>query len=340
MLQTERSFDYVKINLASPSRIRSWGERTLPNGEIIGEVASTSSTEITLVNEPAKTTNTHGFYTSQLFRITLPDKSILSGNATEDTSLHGNLIHMNKGAIVDANDYGESGSAFHTRHSETFRNMLLQKANEVGNEARRPSIILPVDLGKNASFVEITGTTTSGDPNVTSVSTRDIKVVSAGEYVQVSAIPHGTVVDTVSSTAFSLEDEDTTPSAVNATASGSRAINVTRDSQRFSETIIKVILPSALPGIIGSFLLAISRAIGETMIVVMAASLQANLTINPLEPATTITTQIVTALTGDTEFDNPKTLVAFALGLTLFFITLFLNYFALKIVKKYREIYD
>jgi len=207
------------------------------NGEIIGEVASTSSTEITLVNEPAKTTNTHGFYTSQLFRITLPDKSILSGNATEDTSLHGNLIHMNKGAIVDANDYGESGSAFHTRHSETFRNMLLQKANEVGNEARRPSIILPVDLGKNASFVEITGTTTSGDPNVTSVSAQDIKVVSAGEYVQVAAIPHGTVVDTVSSTAFSLEDEDTTPSAVNATASGSRAINVTRDSQRFSETI-------------------------------------------------------------------------------------------------------
>ena len=76
------------------------------------------------------------------------------------------------------------------------------------------------------------------------------------------------------------------------------------------------------------------------MIVVMAASLQANLTANPLEPATTITTQIVTALTGDTEFDNPKTLVAFALGLTLFFITLFLNYYALKIVKKYREIYD
>ena len=116
---------------------------------------------------------------------------------------------------------------------------------------------------------------------------------------------------------------------------GSYALGATK-----SETIIKVILQSALPGIIGSFLLAISRAIGETMIVVMAASLQANLTINPLEPATTITTQIVTALTGDTEFDNPKTLVAFALGLTLFFITLFLNYFALKIVKKYREIYD
>jgi len=116
---------------------------------------------------------------------------------------------------------------------------------------------------------------------------------------------------------------------------GSYALGATK-----SETIIKVILPSALPGIIGSFLLAISRAIGETMIVVMAASLQANLTINPLEPATTITTQIVTALTGDTEFDNPKTLVAFALGLTLFFATLFLNYFALRIVKKYREQYE
>jgi len=116
---------------------------------------------------------------------------------------------------------------------------------------------------------------------------------------------------------------------------GSYALGATK-----SETIIKVVLPSALPGIIGSFLLAISRAIGETMIVVMAASLQANLTINPLEPATTITTQIVTALTGDTEFDNPKTLVAFALGLTLFFATLFLNYFALRVVKKYREQYE
>ena len=88
---------------------------------------------------------------------------------------------MNKGAIVDANDYGESGSAFHTRHSETFRNMLLTKANEVDNSSRRPSIILPVDLGKNASFVEITGTTTSGDPNVTSVSAQDIKAVSSGD---------------------------------------------------------------------------------------------------------------------------------------------------------------
>jgi len=207
------------------------------SGEVIGEVASTSSTQITLVNEPAKVSDSSGLYTGVLSVITLPEDSTLSGNATEDTSLHGNLIHMNKGAIVDADDYGESGSAFHTRHSETFRNMLLQKASESNNEARRPSIVHPIDLGRKASFVEVTGTTTSGNSNVTSVSAQDIKVVGAGEYVQVSAIPHGTVVDTVSSTAFSLEDENTSPSAVNATANGARAINVTRDSQQFSETI-------------------------------------------------------------------------------------------------------
>ena len=116
---------------------------------------------------------------------------------------------------------------------------------------------------------------------------------------------------------------------------GSLALGATK-----SETIKKVVLPAALAGIMGSFLLAISRAIGETMIVVMAASLRANLTFNPLEPATTITTQIVTALIGDVEFDNPKTLVAFALGLTLFLMTLTLNVAAILIVKKYREKYD
>ena len=116
---------------------------------------------------------------------------------------------------------------------------------------------------------------------------------------------------------------------------GSYALGATR-----SETIKKVILPAALAGIMGSFLLAVSRAIGETMIVVMAASLRANLTFNPLEPATTITTQIVTSLIGDVEFDNPKTLVAFALGLTLFLMTLLLNILAITIVKKYREKYE
>ncbi|MCF6193502.1 MAG: phosphate ABC transporter permease subunit PstC, partial [Kangiellaceae bacterium] len=107
-----------------------------------------------------------------------------------------------------------------------------------------------------------------------------------------------------------------------------------------SETIKKVLLPAALPGIVGAILLALSRAIGETMIVVMAAGMAANLTVNPLESVTTITVQIVTLLTGDQEFDSPKTLAAFALGLMLFLTTLALNVIALKVVRKYREEYD
>ncbi len=107
-----------------------------------------------------------------------------------------------------------------------------------------------------------------------------------------------------------------------------------------SETIRSVIIPAALPGIVGALLLAVSRAIGETMIVVMAAGLAANLTINPLEAVTTVTVQIVTLLVGDQEFDSAKTLSAFALGLVLFFITLALNVIALSVVRKYREKYD
>jgi len=107
-----------------------------------------------------------------------------------------------------------------------------------------------------------------------------------------------------------------------------------------NETIRKVLLPAALPGIVGGILLAVSRAIGETMIVVMAAGLSAKLTINPLEAVTTITVQIVTLLVGDQEFDSPKTLAAFALGLVLFFVTLLLNVVALYVVRKYREQYE
>jgi len=107
-----------------------------------------------------------------------------------------------------------------------------------------------------------------------------------------------------------------------------------------SETIKQVVLPAALPGIVGAVLLAASRAIGETMIVVMAAGIAANLTANPLEQVTTITVKIVSQLTGDLEFNSPQTLVAFALGLTLFIITLGLNVFALHIVRTYREQYD
>ena len=116
---------------------------------------------------------------------------------------------------------------------------------------------------------------------------------------------------------------------------GSAALGATR-----SETVRKVVLPAALPGIVGGVLLGVSRAIGETMIVVMAAGLSANLTANPLQAVTTVTVQIVTLLVGDQEFDSPKTLAAFALGLGLFVTTLLLNVIALQVVRRYREQYE
>ena len=116
---------------------------------------------------------------------------------------------------------------------------------------------------------------------------------------------------------------------------GSYALGSTK-----SETIRRVVLAAALPGIVSAFMLAISRGIGETMIVVMAAGLAGNLTFNPLNAVTTITVQIKTILVGDQEFDSAKTLAAFALGFVLFFVTLTLNYIALRIVKAYREQYD
>lgn len=116
---------------------------------------------------------------------------------------------------------------------------------------------------------------------------------------------------------------------------GSLAMGATR-----AETMTRVLLPAALPGIMGGILLALSRAIGETMIVVMAAGLIASMTFNPLDSVTTVTVQIVTLLTGDTAFDNPKTLAAFALGLVLFAVTLVLNVIALTIVRRYREQYE
>ncbi len=116
---------------------------------------------------------------------------------------------------------------------------------------------------------------------------------------------------------------------------GAYALGATR-----SETIRKVVMPAALPGIVGGVLLAVSRAIGETMIVVMAAGLSAHLTANPLEAVTTVTVQIVNLLVGESEFNSPKTLSAFALGLVLFVATLLLNILALHIVRKYREQYE
>lgn len=150
-----------------------------------------------------------------------------------------------------------------------------------------------------------------------------------------SAISAGIVMGIMIVPLISSLSDDVISSVPQSLRDGSLALGATQ-----SETMKKVIFAGALPGIIGAFLLAISRAIGETMIVVMAAGRAANLTANPFEAVTTVTVQIVALLTGDQEFDSPKTLAAFALGLVLFVITLILNVIALSIVRRYREQYD
>ena len=150
-----------------------------------------------------------------------------------------------------------------------------------------------------------------------------------------SALAAGLVMGVMIIPFVSSLSEDAISAVPSSLSEGSLALGSTP-----SETIKKVLLPAALPGIVGAILLAVSRAIGETMIVVMAAGMAANLTANPLESVTTVTVQIVTLLTGDQEFDSPKTLAAFALGLMLFVTTLVLNVIALKVVRKYREQYD
>jgi phosphate transport system permease protein len=150
-----------------------------------------------------------------------------------------------------------------------------------------------------------------------------------------SALAAGVVMGVMIIPFMSSLSDDVINAVPQAMRDGSYGMGATK-----SETIKQVILPAALPGIVGAFLLAASRAIGETMIVVMAAGLSANLSFNPLEAVTTVTVQIVTLLTGDQEFDSAKTLAAFALGLTLFIVTLLLNILALHIVRKYREQYE
>ena len=150
-----------------------------------------------------------------------------------------------------------------------------------------------------------------------------------------SALAAGVVMGIMIIPFVSSLADDVMKAVPQALRDGSAALGATS-----SETIIQVVVPAALPGIVGSLLLAVSRAIGETMIVVMAAGLAANLTINPLDAVTTVTVQIVTLLVGDQEFDSPKTLAAFALGLLLFTMTLALNIVALRIVRMYREEYD
>ena len=150
-----------------------------------------------------------------------------------------------------------------------------------------------------------------------------------------SALAAGIVMGVMIIPFVSSLSDDVINAVPQAMRDGSLALGATH-----SETIKQVIIPAALPGIVGGVLLAASRAIGETMIVVMAAGLSARLTVNPFEAVTTVTVQIVTLLTGDQEFDSPKTLAAFALGLMLFVTTLLINVYALHIVRKYREQYE
>ncbi|WP_027192878.1 phosphate ABC transporter permease subunit PstC [Megalodesulfovibrio gigas] len=116
---------------------------------------------------------------------------------------------------------------------------------------------------------------------------------------------------------------------------GSMAVGATQ-----SETILRVVLPAAMPGIVSAFLLAVSRAVGETMIVVMAAGLHPNLTANPLESMTTVTVRIVDALIGDQEFNSPLTLSAFALGFVLLVLTLIMNIISLYVVRRFKQHYE
>lgn len=167
---------------------------------------------------------------------------------------------------------------------------------------------------------------------------RDLSAALSGGFAFIqsqSVFTAGIVMGVMLIPVVSSLSDDVITAVPRAMRDGSLALGATR-----SETIRKVILPAALPGIVGALLLTASRAIGETMIVVLAAGVAARLTANPFEAMTTITVKIVNQLTGDLEFNSPQTLVAFALGLTLFVITLGMNVYALYIVRKYREQYE
>jgi phosphate transport system permease protein len=164
---------------------------------------------------------------------------------------------------------------------------------------------------------------------------RDLGTAIGLQVASESALAAGLVMGIMIIPFVSSLSDDVINAVPQSMRDGSYALGATK-----SETIKRVLLPAALPGIVGSILLAVSRAIGETMIVVMAAGLSANLTANPLDAVTTVTVQIVTLLTGDQEFDSAKTLAAFALGLVLFVVTLILNIIALTVVRKYREQYE
>ena len=150
-----------------------------------------------------------------------------------------------------------------------------------------------------------------------------------------SALAAGLVMGVMIIPFVSSMADDSIAAVPQAMRDGSLALGATTN-----ETIRRVLVPAALPGIVAGVMLAISRAIGETMIVVMAAGAAANLSANPLEAMTTVTFQIVAMLTGEGSFDHPATLSAFALGFVLFLVTLALNIVALRVVRRFREAYE
>lgn len=165
---------------------------------------------------------------------------------------------------------------------------------------------------------------------------RDLAVsLGASNASSESALAAGLVMGVMIIPFVSSMADDSLAAVPAAMRDGSLALGATR-----SETIRRVLVPAALPGIVAGVMLAVSRAIGETMIVVMAASTAASLTANPLEAMTTVTVQIVAMLTGEGSFDHPATLSAFALGFVLFLVTLALNFVALRVVKRFREAYE
>ncbi|MDX1514310.1 MAG: phosphate ABC transporter permease subunit PstC, partial [Gammaproteobacteria bacterium] len=164
---------------------------------------------------------------------------------------------------------------------------------------------------------------------------RDLGLSAGLQVSSESALAAGVVMGIMLIPFVSSLSDDVINAVPQSMRDGALALGATQ-----SETIKQIVVPAALPGIVGGLLLAVSRAIGETMIVVMAAGLAARLTANPLDSVTTVTVQIVTLLVGDQEFDSAKTLAAFALGLLLFAITLLLNVVALHVVRKYREQYE
>lgn len=164
---------------------------------------------------------------------------------------------------------------------------------------------------------------------------RDLGEAAGLDVSAQSALAAGLVMGIMIIPFISSLSDDVINAVPQALRDGSYAMGATK-----SETVRHVVLPAALPGIVGSVLLAVSKALGETMIVTMAAGQDANLTANPLDMVTTVTVQIVMLLTGDQEYDSPKTHAAFALGFVLFFVTLVLNIIALRVVQKYREKYD